>query len=125
VLDAWEAEIAKAEARRSAELEAAAASVAAIEKQRRDEALRLPDNTVSLAHGGRPKAHVSNPPSTTDHPSWWQDDKPIPGRMRMSVAAQQRAMAAAGVAPYNVTSPSAWLPPNPGNTITTRTPGSQ
>ncbi len=63
---------------------------------------------------------VENLPSSVDHPSWWQDQQPIPARPRGSIAAQQRAMTAAGVAPPNVTNPGAWLPPNNGGNFTTR-----
>ena len=40
----------------------------------------------------------------------------------MSIAAQQRAMSAAGIS-YNVTSPSAWLPPNNGGNFRTQGSG--
>jgi hypothetical protein len=112
LLDKWEAEMARADAQRAAEL----AAKAQAEKGRMRAALNAPvgDTTIETGHG-----RVDNSSESLDHPSWWQD----PGYRRPgrgSIAAQQRAMAAAGVAPYNVTSPSAWLPSNNGGNFTTR-----
>jgi len=117
VLDEWDAELARAEATRAADL----AAQAAAERQQRAEALEAPvperDSTTSP---GRRRGEP--PPSSVDHPSWWQDQRPIPGRPRGSIAAQQRAMAAAGVAPYDVTNPNAWLPPNNGGNFANHRP---
>jgi hypothetical protein len=122
VLTAWDLELARAEARRSAELAAEAAARAAADRRRDEEAL-VAAAAAARAEGGQHRSGRSESlPSSVDHPSWWQDNQPVPGRMRASLSAQKRAMAAAGVAPYDVTNPSAWLPPNNGGNFTNRSP---
>jgi hypothetical protein len=118
VLDAWQAELARAEARRAAQLAAESAKTGAIERQRREEAL---DTATPVVSGSQGRGHVRrNPSSTDDNSSWWQD-QPV-ARHVGSIAGQQRAMAAAGV-PTNLTNPnpSAWLPPNNGGHFGTKT----
>lgn len=118
-LDAWKMEMAKADAAREAELAAKAAATAAAEKARLRAALEIPTDEAYTSQTSRQAGRVSNAPSSEDHPSWWTEPsyrRPGIG----SIGAQQRAMAAAGVAPYNVTSPNAWLPANNGGNFTTR-----
>ncbi len=111
----WEIQLARAEAARTAEL----AAKAEAEKQRARAALDVPVADPVVTSTTPRRGRVETAPSSEDHPSWWQE----PSYRRQgygSVAAQQRAMAAQGVAPYNVTSPGAWLPPNNGGNFTTR-----
>jgi hypothetical protein len=118
-LDAWEKELARAEAARVAE----ALAKAAAEKRQIRAATEVPASDDGAdAWGTEPRGRVENLPSSTDHPSWWQEPAVprIRGGMGSSIAAQQRAMSAAGVAPYNVTNPAAWLPPNNGGHFQTR-----
>jgi hypothetical protein len=120
VLDAWQAEMARVQAERDKELAAEASAQALAEKRRREEALETPSRGSPSSRGpvrGRGQANATS--SSTDHPSWWQD-QPIPARTRGTVAGQQRQMAAAGVAPYDVTNPSAWLPPNNGGSFSNK-----
>jgi hypothetical protein len=124
VLDAWQAEMARVQAERDKELAAEANAQALAEKRRRDEALQTMPTTGSPTMRGavRGRGEANAASSSTDHPSWWQD-QPIPVRTRGTrgtLAGQQRQMAAAGVAPYDVTNPNAWLPPNNGGNFSNK-----
>jgi hypothetical protein len=114
--------MARVQAERDKELAAEANAQALAEKRRRDEALQttpVPGSALRGAVRGRGQANAAG--SSTDHPSWWQDQPLMPGRTRGSIAAQQRQMAAAGV-PADVTNPNpnAWLPPNNGGNFSNK-----
>jgi hypothetical protein len=116
-LDAWEAELARADAVRKAE----AAAKAAAEQQQIRAALELPSTPApETPRPTRRTVRADNLRSSVDHPSWWQDTSPAWRPGVGTIAQQQRAMANAGVAPSDVTNPGAWLPPNNGGNFTTR-----
>ncbi len=103
VLDAWQVELARAEAARAAEVAAEAVAQAAAEKQRIADALVVPpESPVTVASvPSRYVGRAGSPPSYEDHPSWWQN-RPVT-RRRGSCGCPMAARAAAQASPTSVT----------------------
>jgi hypothetical protein len=133
VLDAWEQELARANAQRA--VEAAAEQAAKLAAQQRLEQDAVSVHPSSPSSTRRQHANLSTGgTSPEDHPSWWQDT-PVRTRVRrtgvgglgetgaiVGGGTAGFSQGANGVAANNVNNPNAWLPPNPGGFSTNRAP---
>jgi regulator of protease activity HflC (stomatin/prohibitin superfamily) len=100
-LNQWKAELAKAKAKEAAALVREARERRAAEA-RDARGVKAAERIVAAAEREEQRSHapgraVATPPSSHDHPSWWQGDPFMP-RRACPLAQRRAAMAAAAVA---------------------------
>ena len=133
VLDAWEQELAKANAQRAIEAAAEQAAHLATQQRLEQDALAVHPSSPSSTHPQHGSVSTGGA-SSEDHPSWWQDT-PVRTRVRrtgvggvgesgaiVSGGTAGFSQGANGVAANNVNNPNAWLPPNTGGFGPNRAP---